>query len=76
MALFGKLISLARSPQGRRLLSQAQKAARDPQNRERIRQARTRFRDTRIASERESRKPGAEEGGSSGATEPEAKNRP
>ncbi len=44
MALFGKLISVARSPQGRRLLSQAQKAARDPRNRERLQDVRTRFR--------------------------------
>ncbi|MCA1703544.1 MAG: hypothetical protein LC808_09910, partial [Actinobacteria bacterium] len=43
MAMFGKLIGLAKSPQGRRLLSQAQKAARDPQNRERLREVRSRF---------------------------------
>jgi len=44
MAMFGKLIGLAKSPQGRRLLSQAQKAARDPQNRERLQEVRSRFR--------------------------------
>ncbi len=36
MALIGNLIKLARSPQGRRLLVEAQKAANDPKNRERI----------------------------------------
>ncbi len=44
MAMLGKLISLAKSPQGRRLLNQAQKAARDPQNRERLQQVRNRLR--------------------------------
>jgi hypothetical protein len=40
MAMFGKLIRLARSPQGRRLINEAQKAARDPKNRERLAQVR------------------------------------
>jgi len=43
MALFGKLVALAKSPQGRRLLVQAQKAARDPQNRERLAKVRSRI---------------------------------
>jgi hypothetical protein len=41
--MFGRLIKLAGSPQGRRLLSQAQRAARDPKNRERVNQLRTRL---------------------------------
>jgi len=45
MAMFGRLISLAKSPQGRKLLNQAQKAARDPQNRERLQEVGRRFRD-------------------------------
>lgn len=49
MALLGKLISLAKSPQGRKLLSQAQKVARDPQNRERFQEVRSRFRDGKSA---------------------------
>ena len=40
MALFGRF---AKSPQGRRLLVQAQKAARDPQNRERLEKTRSRI---------------------------------
>jgi len=44
MALFGRLVTLAKSPQGRRLLIQAQKAARDPQNRERLEKVRSRIR--------------------------------
>lgn len=43
MAMIGKLFRLARSPQGRRLISEAQKVARNPQNRERLVQARTRL---------------------------------
>ncbi len=43
MALFGRLVTLAKSPQGRRLLVQAQKAARDPQNRERLEKVRSRI---------------------------------
>ncbi len=41
--MFGRLIKLARSPQGRRLISEAQRAARDPKNRERVSQLRTRL---------------------------------
>ena len=41
MAAIGRLIKLARSPQGRRLISEAQKAARDPKNRERLAKVRT-----------------------------------
>jgi hypothetical protein len=44
MALLGRLIGLAKSPQGRRLLMQAAKAARDPQNRERLQEVRSRVR--------------------------------
>ena len=44
MALFGRLVTLAKSPQGRKLLIQAQKAARDPQNRERLEKVRSRIR--------------------------------
>ncbi len=43
MAMLGRLIGLAKSPQGRKLLNQAQKAARDPQNRERLQEVRSRF---------------------------------
>jgi hypothetical protein len=43
MALFGKLVTLAKAPQGRKLLVQAQKAARDPQNRERLEKARSKI---------------------------------
>lgn len=43
MALLGRLVTLAKSPQGRRLLDQAQKAARDPQNRERLEKVRSRI---------------------------------
>jgi len=50
MALFGKLVTLAKSPQGRRLLVQAQKAARDPQNRERLEQVRSRIQNRRDAA--------------------------
>jgi hypothetical protein len=41
MALLGKLVTLAKSPQGRKLLVQAQKIARDPQNRERLEKVRS-----------------------------------
>ena len=41
MAAIGRLIKLAQSPQGRRLISEAQKAARDPKNRERLAKVRT-----------------------------------
>jgi len=43
MALFGRLVLLAKSPQGRRLLAQAGKAARDPQNRERLEKVRSKI---------------------------------
>lgn len=49
MAMFGRLVKLARSAQGRRLLNQAQKAARDPRNRERLQGARDRLRSGKIA---------------------------
>jgi hypothetical protein len=41
--LITRLIRLARSPQGKRLAAQAQKAAQDPKNRERLQQVRSRF---------------------------------
>lgn len=41
--MIGKLIKLANSQQGRRLLSEAQRLARDPKNRERLLQARARL---------------------------------
>jgi len=50
MALLGRLVTLAKSPQGRRLLAQAQKAARDPQNRERLQQVRSRIQNRGDAS--------------------------
>jgi len=50
MALFGKLAMLAKSPQGRRLLAQAGKAARDPQNRERLEKVRSRIQNRGDAS--------------------------
>jgi len=43
MALFGRLVLLAKSPQGRRLLAKAGKAARDPQNRERLEKVRSKI---------------------------------
>lgn len=43
MPMLGRLMRLANSPQGRKLLSQAQKAAGDPKNRERIEQLRARI---------------------------------
>ncbi len=50
MALIGKLAMLAKSPQGRRLLAQAGKAARDPQNRERLEKVRSRIQNRGDAS--------------------------
>jgi hypothetical protein len=44
MAVLGRLIGLAKSPQGRRLVMQAAKAARDPRNRERLQDVRSRVR--------------------------------
>lgn len=35
-SLLGRVFRLARSPQGRRLIGQAQKAARDPKTRRRL----------------------------------------
>lgn len=43
MAFLGRLVTLAKSPQGRRLLAQAGKAARDPENRERLEKMRSRL---------------------------------
>ncbi len=43
MAAFGRLLKFARSPQGRKLISEARKAAQDPKNRERLAKARTRI---------------------------------
>ncbi len=58
MALFGRLVMLAKSPQGRKLLVQAQKAARDPQNRERLEQVRSRIRNRGDAA---AKQPGSQE---------------
>jgi hypothetical protein len=41
--MMGKLFRLARSPQGRRLIKVAAKAASDPKNRERLAQVRSRL---------------------------------
>jgi hypothetical protein len=41
-SLIGRAIKLARSPAGKRLLAEAQKAARDPKNKARIEQLRQR----------------------------------
>ena len=41
MAVFARLIRLARSPQGRRLISEAQRVAQDPKNRELLARVRT-----------------------------------
>ena len=43
MGLFGRLTTLAKSQQGRKVIAQAQKAARDPQNRERLDKVRSRI---------------------------------
>jgi hypothetical protein len=43
VAMIGRLIRFARTPQGRRLISAAQKAAQDPKNRERLLQAKARL---------------------------------
>ncbi len=61
MAMLGRLIGLAKSPQGRRLLNQAQKAARDPQNRERLQEVRNRFRDGKAGSSQAGRAPATRE---------------
>ena len=54
MAMLGRLIGLAKSPQGRRLLNQAQRAARDPQNRERLQEVRSRLRKGKTAPAQDS----------------------
>lgn len=41
--LISKLAQFARSPQGRKAMSQAQKMAKDPETRRKIEQARARF---------------------------------
>ena len=64
MAAIGRLIKLAQSPQGRKLFSEAQKAARDPKNRERLAKVRATIEERlpkRPTAERvEKRPPGAE----------------
>ena len=42
-SLIGRAIRLARSPQGKKLIAEAQKAARDPKNKQRIEQLRSRL---------------------------------
>ena len=42
-SIIGRAIKLARSPQGKRLIAEAQKAARDPKNKQRIEQLRSRL---------------------------------
>ena len=42
-SFIGRVIRLARSPQGKRVIAEAQKAARDPKNKARIEQLRQRF---------------------------------
>ncbi len=42
-SMLGRLIRLANSPQGKRLLGEAQKAAHDPKNKARIEQVRRRL---------------------------------
>lgn len=54
MAMLGRLIGLAKSPGGRRLLNQAQRAARDPQNRERLQEVRSRLRKGKTAPAQDS----------------------
>lgn len=68
MALFGKLVTLAKSPQGRRLLVQAQKAARDPQNRERLDKVRSRIQNRGAAPAKDPA--GPEPGEAAGAEAP------
>ena len=65
MALFRKLVTFAKSPQGRRALAQAQKAARDPQNRERLARVRTRIQKRRAGAD-----PARSEPGASGSGDP------
>ena len=42
-SLIGRAVKLARSPAGKRLLAEAQKAASDPKNKARVEQLRQRF---------------------------------
>jgi hypothetical protein len=42
-SLIGRAVRLARSPAGKRLLSEAQKAARNPKNKATLEQVRRRF---------------------------------
>ena len=43
-SLFNRISRFARSPQGKRMMGQAQRAARDPKNRQRLSQLRGRLR--------------------------------
>ena len=42
-SLIGRAIRLAKSPQGKKLIAEAQKAARNPKNKQRIEKVRQRF---------------------------------
>lgn len=42
-SLIGRAIRLAQSPQGKKLIAEAQKVARDPKNKQRIEQLRSRL---------------------------------
>ena len=42
-SLIGRAIRLAQSPQGKRLIAEAKKAARDPKNKQRLEQLRSRL---------------------------------
>ena len=42
-SLIGRAIRLAKSPQGKKLIAEAQKAARDPKNKQRVEKVRQRF---------------------------------
>ena len=42
-SLIGRALKLARSPAGKRLLAEAQRAVRDPKNKARLEQLRQRF---------------------------------
>ena len=67
MALFGRLVTLAKSPQGRRVLAQAQKAARDPRNRERLEKVRSRIQNRGDAAAKD---PASQEHGGGGTGVP------
>jgi hypothetical protein len=71
MALFGKLVTLAKSPQGRKLLAQAQKAAQDPQNRDRLEKVRSKIQNRGDAT---AKHPESQE--TAAAPAPETENRP